>query len=135
MTNTALLVLLLLFLLQVKHMFADYFMQTQRMLVDRSEYLHFGRLQHVTIHAIGSAIAFAVLLPHPMFIFVIVVIEAIVHYHIDWAKGRYSSSANLTPEDAGYWRAIGADQAMHQITYIAMAAAWVLSVQPLHLDG
>ena len=125
MTNTWFLVLSLLFLLQIKHMFADYFLQTQRMLSDRAEYVHFGRVQHVIIHAIGSAIIFALLLTDPVFILITVVIEAVVHYHIDWAKGCYSSAAKLTPQDAGFWRAIGADQALHQITYIAMAAAWI----------
>lgn len=129
MTHTDLMVLLLLFLLQIKHMFADFFLQTQRMLVDRSEYVHFGRVQHVVVHAVGSAIAFAFLLTNPTFIAVIVVIEAIIHYHIDWAKGRYSNLTKQTPQDSGYWRAIGVDQAMHQLTYIAMATAWVLNIQ------
>ena len=125
MSHTVFLVLSLLFLFQIKHMFADYFLQSQRMLSDRAEYVHVGRVQHVIIHAIGSAIAFALLLTNPVFILVTVVIEAVVHYHIDWAKGWYSSAAKQTPKDAGYWRAMGVDQALHQITYIAMAAAWV----------
>lgn len=125
MTDIVLFVLFLLFLLQIKHMFADFFLQTQRMLSDRSEYFHLGRIQHVLIHAGGSAIAFAILLTNPMFILIATVIEAIAHYHIDWAKGRYSSDAKHTPEDAGYWRAVGLDQALHQITYIVMVLAWV----------
>ena len=125
MTDVVLIVLFLLFILQIKHMFADYFLQTQRMLSDRSEYVHFGRIQHVMIHAAGSAIAFAILLTNPVFILITVVLEAIAHYHIDWAKGRYSSANNQTPEDAGYWRAMGGDQALHQVTYIVMALAWV----------
>lgn len=109
-------------------MFADFFLQTPRMLVDRAEYIHFGRIQHVVIHAIGSAIALAVVLTNPTFIFVIVVAEAIVHYHIDWGKGLYSNKTEQTPADAGYWHAIGADQALHQLTYIAMVAVWILAL-------
>ncbi|MEP2031096.1 MAG: DUF3307 domain-containing protein [Paracoccaceae bacterium] len=125
MTHTVLLVLFLLFLFQIKHMFADFFLQTQRMLTDRAEYIHFGRFQHVVIHALGSAIVFLAIMTGPGFILVTVIIEAVVHYHIDWAKGWYSSAANQTPMDAGYWRAMGVDQALHQITYVAMALAWV----------
>lgn len=125
MTDIVLMVLILLFFLQIKHMFADFFLQTQRMLSDRSEYVHFGRIQHVMIHAAGSAIVFALLLTNPMFILVAVLMEAVIHYHIDWAKGRYSNATNQTAEDAGYWRAMGVDQALHQITYIVMAVAWV----------
>lgn len=106
-------------------MFADFFFQTPRMLTDRERYIHFGRMQHVALHAIGSAIVFAVVLASPVFILATVVLEAIVHYHIDWAKGRYSWATGFTPKDAAYWRAVGVDQALHQLTYVAMVALWL----------
>ena len=105
-------------------MFADYFLQTQRMLSDRAEYVHVGRVQHVIIHAIGSAIAFALLLTNPVFILVTVVIEAVVHYHIDWAKDNLNQKWDLTPDQSGYWSLTGLDQLLHQLTYIAMVWAW-----------
>ncbi|MGJ8557433.1 MAG: DUF3307 domain-containing protein, partial [Sulfitobacter geojensis] len=52
--NTA---LLLLVLLQAKHMFADFFLQTPRMLAARSTYVHFGRAEHAFLHAILSFVA------------------------------------------------------------------------------
>ncbi len=117
-------VLWLLILLQVKHLFADFFLQTPRMLMNRDRYVHLGRAEHAGLHAIMSFLAL-ILIGAPLgFSFVLSVLELIVHYHIDWAKGRHSASTKLGPEDAGFWRAFGVDQLMHQLTYIAMIWAW-----------
>jgi hypothetical protein len=116
--------LILLVLLQVKHMFADFYLQTPRMLAVRNRYLHAGRAQHAGVHAAGSAIALLVMGTVIPLVLVIVVAEWVAHYHIDWGKGRYSDRTQHTPSDAGYWRAIGFDQALHQLTYVAMIWAW-----------
>lgn len=118
-------VLLLFCLLQIKHMFADYFLQTPKMLSGRGEYWHMGRAQHAGVHALGSIIVFAVIGAPLVFITAIVALEWAVHFHIDYCKARYSDSKCLTPTQAGYWRAAGADQALHQLTYVAMVWAWV----------
>ncbi len=119
-------VLILFCLLQIKHMFADYFLQTQRMLTGRAEYMHLGRAQHAAIHAIGSAVAFLLIgAPFP-FVIAVCMSEWVVHFHIDWAKARHSQNSGLGPNDAGYWRAAGVDQAMHQLTYVAMVWAWLV---------
>lgn len=118
--------LALLILLQTKHMFADYFLQTRIMLDGRETYVHFGRFLHAGIHAAGSVIAF--LLVGTPFIFVVPVVlaEWAVHYHIDWLKGRYTAHQKLTPADAAFWRATGVDQALHQLTYVVMIWAWLV---------
>lgn len=117
--------LILLFLLQVKHLFADYFLQTQRMLMNRAVYAHMGRTQHAGLHAVFSAVAYLLIGAPPMFTIILCLIEWVVHYHIDWAKGLYTEKAQDGPEDAGYWRAFGVDQLMHQLTYVAMIWAWI----------
>ncbi len=117
--------LILLFLLQVKHLFADYFLQTQRMLMNRAAYAHVGRAQHAGLHAVFSAVAFLVIGAPPVFTVVLCLIEWVVHYHIDWAKGVYTEKAQDGPDDASYWRAFGVDQLMHQLTYVAMIWAWI----------
>ena len=115
-------------LLQVKHLFADYFLQTPMMLRDRGKYLHIGRVAHVLVHAAGSLVAFAVVgAPLPVMIG-IVLIEAVLHFHIDYGKGRWSDFAQDGPSDASYWRAHGVDQAAHQLTYVGMAVGWALAV-------
>ncbi len=106
-------------------MFADFFLQTRVMLDGRETYIQFGRFLHAGVHAAGSFLVF-VLMGSPLsFVIPLVLAEWVVHYHIDWAKGRYTSQQNLTPKDASFWRATGMDQAMHQFTYVAMIWAWV----------
>lgn len=123
-------VLILFCMLQIKHMFADYFLQTPRMLAGRASFLHLGRAQHAAVHAIGSAIAFAVIGALWGFILAICATEWAVHFVIDWAKARHSVANDLGPTDARYWRAAGLDQALHQFTYIAMVWAWVVFAAP-----
>ncbi|GAG17496.1 unnamed protein product, partial [marine sediment metagenome] len=53
-------VLILFALFQVKHMLADYYLQTPKMLSGRGQFWHMGRAQHAAVHAIGSAIVFAI---------------------------------------------------------------------------
>lgn len=117
--------LILLCLFQLKHMLADYFLQTRAMLEGRSEYVHIGRFVHAGVHAAGSLIALVLVGSSIMLILPMVLVEWAVHFHIDWGKGRYTAALNLTPQDAGYWRAIGVDQALHQLTYVAMIWYWL----------
>lgn len=126
MTTALQMTLILLTLLQVKHLFADYFLQTPRMLQNRAVYLHMGRLQHAGLHAVFSVFVFLVIGAPIVFTLVLCLVELIVHYHIDWAKGWYSQKAGHGPEDASYWRAFGADQLLHQLTYVVMIWAWAI---------
>ena len=118
--------LVLLCLLQAKHMFADFFLQTKIMLDGRENYFHLGRFLHAGVHAAGSALAFVLVGSALAFVVPIVLIEWAVHFHIDWWKGRHTTLQKLTPEDAGFWRATGVDQALHQFTYVGMIWAWLL---------
>ncbi len=118
-------VLLLLCLLQIKHMFADYYLQTPKMLSGRGEYLHMGRAQHAAVHAVGSAVVFLLFGAPLAFVFVIAGLEWIIHFNIDFAKARYSDKKQLQPNQAAFWRAAGLDQCLHNLTYVAMAWAWV----------
>lgn len=117
-------VLLLLLLLQIKHMFADFYLQTPRMLAARDVYLHFGRAQHAGLHALGSAAALLVVGATLPLLIMIIAAEWVAHYHIDWGKGWYSTLKQHAPTEPAFWRAIGCDQALHQLTYVAMIWAW-----------
>lgn len=118
-------VLLLFCLLQIKHMFADFFLQTPRMLSGRGAYLHMGRAQHAGVHMVLSALVFGMIGASPGFILPLVLAEWVVHFHLDWGKARFSEVNALMPTQARFWQAMGADQALHQLTYIAMVWAWV----------
>ncbi|OAN74085.1 hypothetical protein A8B82_18880 [Sulfitobacter sp. EhC04] len=126
MTIEMQMVLLLLTLLQVKHLFADYFLQTPRMLSDRARYLHLGRVQHAGVHTGLSLVALLLVGVGPMLALVIFLAEGVAHFHIDWIKGRHAESSGKGPDQAGYWHAFGVDQMMHQLTYVAMLWAVVV---------
>ncbi|GGH23638.1 Protein of unknown function [Cribrihabitans marinus] len=119
-------VLMLLVLFQAKHMFADYFLQTPKMLSGRGEYAHLGRAQHAAVHSLGSVIAFLLIGSPPVFILITVALEWVVHFHIDYFKAHYSDRNELRPDQAAFWRAAGLDQCLHQLTYIVMTWAWVV---------
>nr|WP_170399082.1 MULTISPECIES: DUF3307 domain-containing protein [Ruegeria] len=117
-------VLSMLCLLQIKHMFADFYLQTPKMLSGRGEYLHWGRAQHAGVHVIGSVIVFVLFGAPWAFILIIAALEWFVHFNIDFAKASYSDKKKLMPTQAAFWRAAGLDQLMHNLTYIAMVWAW-----------
>lgn len=123
MTDPVITLLFLVLLLQIKHLFADFFLQTPRMLRDRGVYLHVGRLQHAGLHGLGSLMAMVLVGVPVGLALTIAVIEWAVHFHIDWLKGRWSDYTGHGPDQAGYWRAFGVDQAAHHVTYLAMV--WV----------
>lgn len=116
-------VLGLLFLLQTKHLFADFYLQTPRMLRDRGRYIHMGRVHHAGLHGAGSLIALLVMGVPLGWAITVAMVEWVVHFHIDWAKGRWSDRTGHGPDQAGYWRAFGVDQAAHQWTYLVMVWA------------
>ncbi len=118
-------VLVLFGLLQVKHMLADYFLQTPRMLAARGVYLHLGRAQHAGVHAVGTVAALALVGAGPEFIVWAVLCEWLVHFHIDWGKARFTEAHELYPTQSSFWWAMGVDQALHQFTYIVLVWAAV----------
>lgn len=116
----------LLILLQIKHMFADYYMQTPKMLSGRGAYLHMGRAQHAGVHAVGSALVLLIVGTSLPLLVALVVAEWVVHFHIDFWKASYSDRKSLAPDQAAFWRAAGFDQFLHQLTYVAMIWAWAI---------
>jgi len=63
-----------------------------------------------------------------VFTLVIVVVEWLVHFHIDWAKAIYSEKTGDTANQPRFWRAHGLDQAMHQLSYLGIALAVLIFV-------
>lgn len=117
-------VLLLLLGLQAKHFLGDFVLQTPYMLENRRRYLHPGGLLHVAIHVALSALVLAMAGTPPGLLAALLGIEALLHYHMDWAKDNFGHARQLTPDQQIYWVAMGVDQALHHLTYLGMAWAW-----------
>lgn len=119
-------VLLLLALMQIKHLFADFFMQTPWMLTDRERYIHMGRAVHAGIHCVFSILIFWAFGTSAVWIAILVLFEWVTHFHIDFWKASTGVKKGHTPADAAFWRAMGTDQALHHLTNIGMALVWYL---------
>jgi hypothetical protein len=112
---------LLLLLLQVKHFLFDFVLQSPYQLKNKGNYGHPGGILHSGLHVAGTAFILLLMATPAATLIAIVVGEFLVHYHIDWGKEqitrRYGSGQN-----AFFWRMIGLDQLLHQLTYLAIAA-------------
>jgi hypothetical protein len=118
-------VLTLLVLLQVKHLVADFVLQNAYILENRRIYGHPGGLLHVGVHALLSAVAFLVMGTPVAVLAAMLVAEAVFHYHLDWAKDNFTHARALGPGQSLFWIALGADQALHQLSYLALALWWM----------
>lgn len=109
-----------LVLFQIKHLVADFLLQTPWMLANKGRYGHPGGLAHVGVHLLGTLPILLWLGPGPLLLAGLLAYEAAVHYHLDWAKERLNHRLGLGPDRAGFWTLTGIDQAGHQLTYLAL---------------
>jgi len=119
--------LFLLLLLQIKHCYADFVMQTYIQTVKKGVWLDPTGISHTTDHMICTLIAmliFSFFVPVSAFAIILVtLIEGVVHYLVDYSKVKYGCKDNTKP---AFWTQFGLDQLAHQVTYIWMI--WFLLV-------
>lgn len=117
--------LVLLGLLQIKHLLADFIFQSDFIIQNRRQYGHPGGLLHASIHGVGSlAVLFAAGPAVGTLALAVVVAEVVIHYHIDWSKDQLTTRLALTQSNSAYWWLMGTDQTLHQLTYLAMVGIW-----------
>jgi hypothetical protein len=117
------LILIVLAILQLKHFLCDFVLQRPYQFLNKGIYGHPGGLIHAGLHAISSMAAFLVIRPSIMLGAAIVVGEFIAHYHIDWLKEQTVKRQQWVFPQSEFWWTFGTDQVMHQLTYLAIAAA------------
>jgi hypothetical protein len=112
-------ILTLLLLLQIKHCYADFMIQTYAQTVRKGIYRDLVGISHTMDHVTATLVAlflFSIWHPvAPLTILWIALLEGIAHYHIDWIKVRYGCKDNTKPV---YWAEFGLDQLSHQLCYI-----------------
>ncbi len=110
-------ILSLFTLLFLKHFIIDFPLQGPYQWMNKGTYGHPGGLLHAGLHGLGTSIVFAIFVVAPWAI-LLGVIDAVIHYHIDWAKmnvnKKYGWKADTHPE---FWTALGLDQLAHYLTY------------------
>lgn len=123
----AVLIIGVLAALFVKHCIFDFFLQTPYQYLNKGTYGHPGGILHAGLHAIGSIPALLILPPGFFIGAAIVVGEFVIHYHIDWSKEQLQRRWQIGQSDAGYYRFLGVDQLLHQLTYLGIVAVLVAS--------
>jgi hypothetical protein len=112
--------IVLLFLLQIKHWYADFKIQTYMQTVKKGIWLNPVGLSHSVDHMWGSMLALlvfsAIMTPIIWWLIIVIAIaEAIIHYLIDFTKVKFGCKDNTNPM---FWNQFGLDQLAHQTCYL-----------------
>jgi hypothetical protein len=109
-------------LLLIKHFICDFVLQTSRHVQFKGIYGHPAGIEHAAIHVLGTVPCLWLFGATPLTILAIAGAEFVIHYHVDWLKEQIGQRAAWTPADKGFWVAIGADQLVHNLTYVGILA-------------
>jgi hypothetical protein len=110
-------------MLILKHFIVDFILQTPYQYENKGTYMHPGGVLHAALHGTFS---FVLLLPIILTstsittLLIVSIIDAILHYHIDYGKMTLNKALNLTPKDQLFWTIMGFDQLLHYLTYVGM---------------
>ncbi len=134
--------LYLLLFFQAKHLWVDFMYQPPYMYKNKGTFGHWGGIAHSGLHAAVTLIGLYAFfggvysLPSseampvggfqvlwlPVYL---ALAEFIVHYLVDWSKMSLNRHKNWGPTTSEmFWRLLGVDQCLHQVTYIGMAYVW-----------
>ena len=118
-------ILLLLLLLQVKHWYADFKIQTYMQTVKKGVWLDPIGISHSMEHMVATMIvlfSYSLFVKlNPVTVLWLCLVEGILHYIIDYIKVKYGCKDNTKPL---FWNQFGLDQLAHQTCYLGMT--WVL---------
>lgn len=115
-------VLTLLFLFQIKHLWADWVWQTEWEIANKGTWGHMGGIVHSAKHVALSALVLCWFVPSTDIFMSLLVLEFVLHYHIDWGKNQILVRNDWSSNGPGYWWAMGTDQMLHQCCYLIMTA-------------
>ena len=125
MTDPVHMLIAIFVILQIKHFICDYPLQTLYQLRNKGTYLHPGGILHSGLHVLFTTTVFLVAPPGALLAVGIVVGEFLLHYHIDWSKEQLIRRRGWQATQREFWWAIGADQLLHHLTYVAIGALLV----------
>lgn len=104
-------------LLQIKHWYIDFAAQTHTEIEHKGIYGSMQGMTHSIKHGIGTLMCILAITGQSYFIYALIlaIIDAVIHYHIDWTKMNYGNRDITKPE---FWNHLGLDQMAHQLTYL-----------------
>ena len=117
------LMLLTFVLLFIKHYIVDFPWQTQAEIDSKGTYGEIPGIIHSLKHGFGTAIVFFVTGPHVADAWILGVIDAVIHYHIDWVKMHFGCR---DISQKRFWNELGLDQLAHYLTYALLVwMVWI----------
>ena len=120
--------LILLLLLQIKHWYADFKIQTYMQTVKKGIWADPIGASHTLDHiwcTLLALLVFSLLVPLSAWtILWVATAEGLIHYLIDYTKVKYGCKDNTKPL---FWNQFGLDQLAHQACYIAMCYVLLLT--------
>ena len=108
-------------LLLVKHFICDFVLQSKWQVHQKGIYGAPGGIVHSAIHVAGTLVALIAVMTPISVIVPVLIAEYVIHYHIDWGKEQVVRAFDWR-EGARFWNAIGFDQLLHGLTYLAIVA-------------
>jgi Protein of unknown function (DUF3307) len=104
----------------IKHLIADFFIQTQWMVVGKGKASGWlwPLTAHSAIHAFGTLAICLALAPALSWL---AATDFIVHFGLDRFKEVFVRRASVTPSDPMFWRLLGIDQTLHGLTHFIFA--------------
>ena len=107
---------------EAKHFICDFVIQTEWQVRTKGIYGHPGGFVHAGAHALTSIPAILVWGPSLKLMATLVIVEFLIHYHMDFAKEQIGKRKGLKVNMGAYWTLFGFDQFVHQLTYVGMLA-------------
>lgn len=103
----------------VKHFICDFPLQAfPYMYKNKGTYGHLGGLLHAHIHGLGTLIVLSCFGVVGEVLGAIVMLDIILHYHIDYAKMKIGRVLDLRPDNSEwFWILLGFDQLLHFLCY------------------
>jgi len=115
--------LIIMAVLLTKHFVFDFVAQSDWQLRHKGRYGHPGGIVHAAAHAGGSVAAVLVARPALEVGLMVLIGEAVFHYHVDWTRAWILKRTAWGTTDNRFWELLGADQLVHGLTYVVMTAA------------
>lgn len=118
--------LIIMTLLFTKHFIVDFPLQPRYQYSNKGTYGHPGGLLHAFLHFIAT---WACFIFYAKYAVVLALIDAVLHYHIDWAKVNINKKMGWGPTThEEFWWLTGLDQFLHALTYVGLVCMFTLGI-------
>jgi len=114
----------IMFALLIKHFVADYLFQSEKAIAGKGTYGNIHGIGHSWDHGCLTIVALSLVFfneTNLWFVLPLGLLDAVIHYHVDWFKQNITKKFELTPANKMFWTLLGADQLVHGLTYVLIA--------------